>query len=79
MRIAIKYKGDRIKQELGLFQAGIDDFFKQVNNNFVTFSVREDYRQVIQSCLEGIRKIEVSDAQGLVPVPIISQKIREVY
>ena len=79
MRIVIKYKGGDIKKQIQEFDHGLSEFLKQVNHNFVTFSVREDYKQIVHSYLDSMKKIEVSDVKSLELVPNISLKLTEVY
>jgi hypothetical protein len=79
MRVIIKYKGGNVKREVEEFENGLAQFLKLVNNNFVTFSVREDYRQVVAGFLDGIKKIEVSDVGPLQPMHCLAAKLQEVY
>jgi hypothetical protein len=79
MRVVIKYKGGTVKKEVQEFENGLSQFLKHVSNNFVTFSVREDYRQVIADYLDAIKKIEVTDVGPLQPLGTLPSKLREVY
>jgi hypothetical protein len=39
------------------FQNGLEQFLSHASNNFVAFSVREDYKQAIVGNLDSIKQI----------------------
>lgn len=49
---------------------------QQVNSNFATFSVREDFREALHDYLSGIKKIEIHDVKGLPNVEDLSAKLK---
>lgn len=57
MRVVIKYKAAAIKKEQADFENGLNSFLRQVSSNFVAFSVREDYKNVLNGYLDSIKKI----------------------
>ena len=52
---------------------------QQVNSNFATFSVREDFREALHDYLSGIKKIEIHDVKGLPQIEDVSAKLKEAY
>ena len=57
MRTIIKYKSEKIKDYLSIYHSQVNQFVGQLDRNFISFSIREDYKQSFEQHLEEMKKI----------------------
>lgn len=61
MRTVIKYEANRIQESLETFYVSTSKFLGQVDKNFVTVSLREDYSSNFLAGLDNAYKMEFHD------------------
>ena len=51
----------------------------EINTNFITFSIKDDYKTRLSGFFDDIHKVDVSDFNTHTQVPAIFMKLRKVY
>ena len=78
MRTLIKFKSEQIKEMMSKYHDQINLFMGQMDKNFISFSIRQDYKQALECHLDEMKKIEIHDLNTTICPIDLPSKLKEV-